>query len=224
MQTRVSVIIPALNEEARIATAIDSARRADALEVIVADGGSSDETVPVAREHGAEIVSGATMRSRQLNAGAAAARGDILLFLHADTRLPDDAMRAVTAALAAGHTFGGFRVKFAEDDVRLRVAETMINLRTSFTRCPWGDQAQFIRREMFLEQRGYREIPLMEDYEMAIRMKRVGRTAILPLHVITSGRRFLTKGVLRTAAINWQIVARFRSGASPEELALLYRK
>lgn len=210
----VSVIIPSLNEEARIGAAIDSAFAAGAAEVIVCDGGSSDATLTVAEAHGARVLRREPPRGRQLNQGAAAATGEYLLFLHADTTLPPGAAAAVANS---GADFGGFRLAFTEPALRLRIAAMMINLRTFLTRCPWGDQAQFIRRERFP---GYREIPIMEDYEFAVRM---GRGAILPLYVRTSGRRFLEKGVLRTAFINWRVIMRFRRGVDPEELARMYR-
>jgi hypothetical protein len=113
---------------------------------------------------------------------------------------------------------------FAEPARKLRVAAALINLRTRLTRCPWGDQAQFIRREVFLGGGGFRVMPLMEDYELATRMKRGGRSVLLPLTVTTSGRRFLRKGLLRTAMLNWRIVARFRRGDDPQELARSYRR
>ena len=222
MPSPVSVIIPALNEEHRIASAIDSSFAAGAAEVIVADGGSSDATIAIAREHGARVVDGERMRSRQMNRGANEATHDHLIFLHADTRLPARGAELVFEALRE-NVFGGFRVAFIEPAMKLRVAAAMINARTFFTRAPWGDQAQFIRRDAFVKSGGFREIPLMEDYELAARMKRIGRTIILREHVITSGRRFLEKGVLRTAAINWRIIAKYRLGADPEELARIYR-
>jgi rSAM/selenodomain-associated transferase 2 len=164
------------------------------------------------------------MRSRQMNRGAAEAANDTLLFLHADTTLPSPAADLVVGALESGYVFGGFRLRFEEEAVKLRFAAAMINLRTSLTRCPWGDQAQFIRRDSFLRAGGFREIPIMEDYELATRMKRIGRTIVLPETVATSGRRFLEKGLLRTAALNWRIIIRYRLGADPRDLARLYRR
>ena len=161
------------------------------------------------------------MRSRQLNAGARLAQHDALIFLHADTTLPPGGCDAVITALKR-YEFGGFRISFAERSMRLRIAAALINLRTRITRCPWGDQAQFVRRSIFLRDGGFREIPLMEDYEMAVRMK--GRSTVLPLTVTTSGRRFLEKGLIRTAITNWSIVARWRRGADPESLARIYRR
>jgi rSAM/selenodomain-associated transferase 2 len=218
----VAVVIPALNEERWIGASIDAARASGIDEVIVADGGSSDRTIALAQARGAHVITGERLRARQLNRGAEAASSDAVVFVHADTLLPLGAARAISEALR-GHVFGGFRLKFAEDDPRLRMAETMINLRTALTKSPWGDQAQFLLRKPFLANGGYREIPIMEDYELAVRMKRSGPTTIIPLHVITSGRRFLEKGVWKTAAINWRIIASYRLGAPPEDLAKLYR-
>lgn len=224
MSAPVSVIIAALNEEQRIGASVDAAFAAGAAEVIVCDGRSTDATARVAEEHGARVLVCDPLRSRQLNCGAEAASNEYLIFVHADTTLPTGAAEAVTATLSNGVIFGGFRISFAEAERRLRLAERMINLRTSLTNCPWGDQAQFVRRDLFLLNGGFREIPLMEDYELAIRMKRIGRTKLLAKRVVTSGRRFLRKGVLRTAAINWRIILAYKFGVSPEKLARWYRK
>jgi rSAM/selenodomain-associated transferase 2 len=220
----VTVIIPTLNEEEWIAGAVESARAAGAAEVIVSDGGSLDRTTRFATAAGARMILADRMRSKQLNRGVESASNDTLIFLHADSRLPIGAAAAVEEALSCGTLFGGFRLRFIEKSVRLRVAERMVNLRTKFTRCPWGDQAPFIRRDTFVDAGGFREIPLMEDYEMAARMKARGLTRILPLTVLTSGRRFLQRGLWRTAMTNWDIVMRFRAGEDPISLAARYRK
>jgi len=220
----VSVIIPALNEEQWIAGAVRSAFGAGAAEVIVVDGGSFDRTTRFATAAGARILLAEPMRARQLNRGAQSASSASLIFLHADSRLPDGAAAAVEAALDHNIVFGGFRIQFSEPDRKLRVAENMINFRSILLRTPWGDQAQFIRRELFLESGGFPDIPIMEDYELARRMKRNGRTRILPMTVTTSGRRFLQKGLWRTAAINWSIIWKYHRGESPEELARIYRR
>ena len=217
----VSVIIPALNEEARIGATIAAAIAAGAAEVIVSDGGSSDATADIARKQGARVVTGADMRSRQLNLGAQSATHDALLFLHADTLLPARAAEAVELAIENGIVFGGFRIAFIEPGKGLDFVARLINTRTRFTREPWGDQAQFIRRDAFT---GFPEIPIMEDYVLARRMRKAGRTAILPLAVRTSGRRFLEVGLVRTAVINWMIIAAYHVGVSPERLAEWYRR
>jgi rSAM/selenodomain-associated transferase 2 len=219
----VTVIIPTLDEEGRVGDAIDSAFAAGAAEVIVADGGSRDATVAVARQHRGRVIEGESMRSRQMNRAAAAATHDALVFLHADTLLPRGACGLVIETFAHGIAFGGFLLRFAEPSLRLRLTAALINLRTRVTRCPWGDQAQFVSRAAFLESGGFLEIPIMEDYEMAVRMKHRGRTVVLPQRVTTSGRRFLTRGLVRTTFTNWRVILRWRMGADPEELARIYR-
>jgi rSAM/selenodomain-associated transferase 2 len=219
----VSVIIPALNEETRIAATIDAAFAAGAAEVLVADGGSEDGTVSVAKAHRARVITGERIRARQLNRGAQEASHEHLIFLHADTLLPPGAAIAVMRALATGAQFGGFQLEFIEQSRRLRFAAFMINRRTAMTGCPWGDQAQFIRRETLLRVGGFADVPIMEDYDLAVRMKRSGKTAILPMRVRTSGRRFLEKGLVRTSAINWRVILGWRLGRDPEKLARLYR-
>ena len=224
MAIRLSVIIPTLDSGSEIRGAVRSAIDAGAVEVIVSDGGSNDDTVAAARESGATVVEAESIRGRQLNAGAAIAIGDVLLFLHADTRLPAEAGAAIEKALLSGIEFGGFRLRFREKSLALRLAERLINFRSRATRSPWGDQAQWIRASLFASSGGYRPDPLMEDYEMAVRMKRRVRTAVLLPRVETSGSRFLEKGVLRTVVTNWWIVIRWRLGASPERLAAIYRR
>lgn len=211
--TRISVIIPTLDEEAHIAATIDAALAAGVDEVIVADGGSTDATIAIAEARGARVIAGERVRAKQLNRGAAEATGDVLIFLHADTLLPRGAAEAVTHS-----DCGGFLLEFIEPGFRLRYVAFMINARTRLTRAPWGDQAQFFRRDAFP---GYPELPLMEDYVVARAMK---RAAIVPLKVRTSGRRFLAKGVIRTSALNWLIIAAYHLGVSPERLAEWYRR
>ena len=219
----VAVVIPTLNERGSVGAAIESARRAGAAEIVIADGGSTDRTIDLARELGALVVETEPVRGRQLNAGASATRAGIVIFLHADTTLPADAVRLIGEAVSADAVFGGFRISFAERDWRLRLAATMINARCAISRCPWGDQAQWIVRGQFDATGGYRDDPIMEDYELAVRMKRRGKTTIVSSHVVTSGRRFLEKGLLRTAFINWRIIIAWRMGAEPERLAAIYR-
>src|SRR2546423_14417313 len=135
------------------------------------------------------------MRSKQISLGAGEATNETIIYLHAATLLPRGAAEAVVAARA---DFGGFRIAFAERSSRLRIAAFLINLRTRITRQPWGDQAQFVSGAAFP---GFREIPIMEDYELARTMK---QRVVLPLAVITSGRRFLEQGMLRTVAFTWR--------------------
>lgn len=216
------MVIAARNEESRIGEAIDSAFAAGAREVLVVDGASEDRTREVAASRGATVLPCEPLRARQFNRGAAAATHETLLFLHADTTLPPGAAAAAAAALARGASFGGFRIQFAEQRRRLRFVAFMVNLRTRLTRCPWGDQGQFIARSRFLAEGGFQEIPLMEDYALAARMKR--SSVVLPLTVTTSGRRFLEQGVIRTTITNWLIIAAWRLGVRAEVLAKCYRR
>jgi rSAM/selenodomain-associated transferase 2 len=224
MPQKLAVIIPALNEEAIIAEAIESAWNAGASEVVVADGGSTDGTARIAAQHGAMVVLNCAGRGAQLNAGARSAQAELLVFLHADTSLPANAAHLIAKALESGSIFGGFRTSFREGGLRLGLAAWLINFRTALSRCPWGDQAQFVSRETFESTGGYAPLPLMEDYELAVRMKRLGRTALLKESVSTSGRRFLARGVFRTMLLNWRTVYDFRRGADPALLAERYRR
>ncbi len=223
MLPSLAVIIPALNEERAIVESVASAFAAGAVEVFVCDGGSTDQTVQRAEAAGARVLLCAPMRSKQMNVGAQAATAENLLFLHADSLAPDDSVSLVHHALESA-LFGGFRIRFSERNYKLRIVEKMINLRTTLTRCPWGDQGQFISRREFMATGGFLEIPLMEDFEMAERMKRKGRTVVLQQTVTTSGRRFLRFGILRTTTLNWSIIAQYKAGRDPFALAARYRK
>ncbi len=215
----VSVVIPTLNEQASIGATIDAARAAGAAEVIVADGSSSDATVGIATQRGARVITGERMRAQQINRGIEAAAHETIIVVHADTLLPAGAAAAVEAALQDGSLFGAFRVAFIEGGARLAYVAFMINARTRLTKKPWGDQAQFARRETLLRMGGYPPFPIMEDYELARRMKRAGPVVFLPMTVQTSGRRFLANGVIRTSILNWLIIGAYHLGVAPERLA-----
>ncbi|HEY6096483.1 MAG TPA: TIGR04283 family arsenosugar biosynthesis glycosyltransferase, partial [Candidatus Deferrimicrobium sp.] len=192
----ISVIIPALDEEASIARAILSCREAGPCEVIVVDGGSRDRTAEIARGRADAVIAAPRGRAAQMNAGAAVAGGKILLFLHADTLLPGGAVPVVLDALHDPAVIGGaFRVRLspslgADRYVRamLWITGRMIGARASASRSYSGDQAIFVRAEPFRTVGGYPEIPLMEDIELSRRMRRTGKTVLLPLRVGTSGR------------------------------------
>lgn len=222
---RLAIVIPALNEEATLLRNLPGAL-AQADEVVVSDGGSSDRTLEVARDLGARAVSGPACRGGQLNRGAAATDAGILLFLHADTVLPADAGRAVKEAVAAGAPGGAFFVRFDGDGFVYRLGERVVNLRTKRAFTPLGDQAQFATREAFRELGGFREWPILEDLDFAKRMRRRWgrrRLAVLENPVITSARRFEKQGPARTVALNWTIWMLFALGASPHRLAKIYR-
>jgi len=190
---------------------------------VVSDGGSRDRTLEIARSAGATLVSGPPGRGGQLNRGAAATAAGILLFLHADTALPDDAATAVRAALARGAPGGGFRIAFDSSLLRMRLAARLINARTALSATPLGDQALFVGRAAFDALGGFAPWPILEDLDFAWRLRRLGKPAILRGPAVTGARRFLGRGVARTVSTNWLIWSLFFCGVEPERLARLYR-
>jgi len=217
-----AIVVPTLDEEESLARHLPAAREA-ADELVVSDGGSRDGTIAVARRVGALVVEGPAGRGGQLARGAAATRADVLLFLHADTRLPPGAAEAVRSAVAAGAAGGGFRLRFDDRRALFRLGERLIGLRTRLTRLPLGDQGQFVTREAYEALGGFRDQPILEDLDFALRLRRHGRIALLQPPVTTSARRFVAGGIGRTIARNWLIWALWACGVSPHRLARLYR-
>ena len=221
---KVSVVIPTLNEAEHLPLTLKHALAGEPMEVIVADGGSRDDTVRIAQSHGATAVSSPSNRAHQMNAGAALARGETLLFLHADTLLPENWHDAVLAALRRPDVVGGaFRFKIRDPFPGRWLVESTTNLRSRLWRMPYGDQALFVRRWAFDELGGFPELPIMEDYEFGRRLRRLGKLALLEAPVLTSGRRWQHLGFLRTTLINKLVILGFRCGVSPAKLAALYR-
>jgi rSAM/selenodomain-associated transferase 2 len=218
---RLSIIVPMLDEAPGIAATL-RALRPLAVEIIAVDGGSSDDTVAVATPHADRVLVAARGRARQMNAGAAAATGDILLFVHADTVLPAGADAPVAAAVAAGAAWGRFDVRIAGRSRWLPLIATLMNWRSRLTGIATGDQAIFVRRDLFAAISGFPEQPLMEDIALCIRLKRFGRPACLPGPALTSGRRWEARGVWRTILLMWSLRLRYFFGASPEQLARDY--
>ena len=198
----VSVVVPALDEEAAVAAAVASARaQAGPLEVLVVDGGSADRTRAVAAAAGARVIAAPRGRARQMNAGAAAAAGEALVFLHADTRLPEGALAAVRAALADPSVAGGcFRTTFDWDSPWMRLFEARLWMR--WHRLAFGDRAPFARRAAFDAAGGFPDQPLFEDLELVRRLRRRGRFVFLDAAVVTSARRFRARGAARQQAAN----------------------
>ena len=220
--TTLAIVVPTLNEEETLHRYLPAAV-AIADEVVVSDGGSRDRTVEIARELGACVVAGAPGRGGQLNRGAEAARSDVVLFLHADTVLPAGAREAVLRAVTEGALGGAFLVRFDVDRRLQRLGARLINLRTRATRLPLGDQAQFATRAAFAQLGGFKDWPILEDLDFALRLRRTRKMAILPGPVTTAARRFLEQGTARTIATNWLIWLLFLCGVSPHRLARLYR-
>jgi rSAM/selenodomain-associated transferase 2 len=217
---RISVVIPTLNEGAAIAQAIT--QLAGVLgdhEVIVVDGGSADRTAEVAAEAGAWVVLQPGSRAVAMNAGAARASGQALLFLHADTTLPAGAGDAIRSALAR-QDGGAFTVLHDRRPLPYRLAAAAYR---PFHHGVYGDQAIFVTREAFERVSGYQSLPIMEDYDFVQRLRRVGRFAVLPLCVTTSARRQRGQGELRTFLRVASIKLLYRLGVSPRWLAARYR-
>jgi rSAM/selenodomain-associated transferase 2 len=221
---KLSVVVPVLDEGATIRAhlaALASLRKGGA-EVIVVDGGSGDATVREAGEGADQIIAAPRGRASQMNSGARAATGEVLLFLHADTRLPPAADLAIGRASAAGHAWGRFDVAIDGRHPLLPVVAALMNARSRLTGIATGDQAIFVTRQAFEAVGGYAEIPLMEDIVLSRALKRLSRPACLDERVATSGRRWERHGPLRTILTMWRLRLAFFFGADPRALALAY--
>jgi rSAM/selenodomain-associated transferase 2 len=222
---RLSIIVPVLDEAARISAALDALAplREAGHEVIVVDGGSRDGTAALCQGRADRVLSSPRGRAHQMNAGAALARHAALLFLHADTRLPRDGAERVAEALADGADWGRFDVRIAGRSSLLPLVAALMNLRSRLTGIATGDQAIFVRRELFQRIGGFAEQPLMEDIALCARLRRINRPACLRQRVTTSGRRWDERGALRTIWLMWRLRWRYWRGASPELLSRAYR-
>jgi rSAM/selenodomain-associated transferase 2 len=223
---KIAIVIPALNEGARIEATLAPARLA-ADRCVVVDGGSTDDTIARARAAGAQIVLGAERgRASQMNAGAAVCEADgvdVLMFLHADTVLAPGWDTAIAHALDRGYQWGRFDVRLDADAPTLRLVSAMMNLRSRLTGICTGDQAIFVTRALWSRSGGFAPIALMEDVELSARLKRAGhRPACLRTHVTVSARRWTGRGVWRTIVLMWVLRAMYAMGASPQRIHRLY--
>ena len=223
---RLSIIIPTLNEAEGIVATLESLGelRRRGHEVIVVDGGSGDGTAVLARDLADRVLAASAGRAGQMNAGARAARGDVFLFLHADSWLPVEAERLVLQGLAAsGLAWGRFDVRIAGAHPLLRLVEALMNLRSRMTHICTGDQAIFVRREAFDAIGGFPCQELMEDIAISARLRRVSAPLCLRQRCLTSARRWESQGVLRTIVLMWWLRMQYALGATPARLARGYR-
>ena len=223
MSEKISIIIPVLNEAkilARTLSELQSGLRNH--ELIIADGGSTDGSVHIAEKYGKVVIS-ARGRAKQLNAGASAASGDILIFLHADIWLESGALAAVETALSSGYVGGGFCQKIDGKNILYRAIERAGNIRGKYLKVFYGDSGIFLKRADFEKIGGFPEIPILEEMEFSKNLRRLGKTTLVTPHIHISARRWETKGIVRTTVNNWLITVLYFLKFSPEQLAKLYR-
>jgi len=223
---RLTIIVPVLNERGVIVGLLASLApfRERGVEVLVIDGGSNDGTLAAAAPGADRLIVAPPGRARQMNVGAAAARAPVLLFLHADTRLPANADELILKGLAvSGLVWGHFDVRIESSSRWLPLVAWLMNLRSRATGIATGDQAMFVTRGAFAALGGFPDQALMEDVELSTRLLRCGRPLCLRSPVVTSGRRWVSRGVWRTIAVMWWIRLLYFFGVAPDRLARLYR-
>ncbi|WP_317619414.1 TIGR04283 family arsenosugar biosynthesis glycosyltransferase [Laspinema olomoucense] len=221
---QISIILPVLNEEAGIGSTLAGVCGLADVEIILVDGGSSDRTREIATSYGVSVVRSEPGRGRQMNLGAAQATGEILLFLHGDTRLGSGFDREIRRILEEPKVVGGaFELRIEGPEPLLRVIEWGVKWRSRLGQMPYGDQGIFVRAATFWELRGFAEMGIMEDFEFVGRLKRRGRLAIAPLPAFTSARRWQKWGILRTTGLNQLMIVGYYLGISPARLAHWYR-
>jgi len=219
LERTLSVIVPTHNEGPRLATTLAAAQAEDA-EVLVVDGGSTDDTVAIAHACGVRVLESAPGRAAQMNAGAAASCGGVLLFCHADTHLPADYAARVREALATPRAMlGAFEFALRGEEPALRRIERAVHWRTHARQMPYGDQALFLRRAVFDALGGYRALPIMEDYDLVVRAKKRGRVAVAEAAASTSARFWREHGMVRGTLLNQAVLVGWRLGIAPATLA-----
>ena len=226
MRTLISIIIPTVDEGDIIGDTLAAATGVAGVEIIVVDGGSRDQTREIAAARGAaRVISSPRGRAVQMNKGAAAARGEILLFLHADCLLPEGFVDHIRSSLAARHTAAGaFRLAIETPGLSMRILEQLVYWRSNYLQLVYGDQGLFMTAGMFHAAGGFPELPIMEDFEFVRRLRRHGRITVLPQEMTTSARRWQRLGLIRTTTTNQLIIAAYLLGVDPERLARWYRK
>jgi len=219
----ISIIIPTLNEENSLSYLLSGLNRQSDLEIIVSDGGSHDQTVKIARENNLTVVTGRSGRGAQLNKGALKATGEILLFLHSDTVLPDNFIFHIQNALSDAQTVAGaFKLSINDPGKKFRIIEFGIEIRSRILRLIYGDQAIFVRKNIFLQAGGFPDQPIFEDVVLIRKLKRYGKIVITSAYVVTSPRRWKRLGVFKTTIINQIMLLGFILKINPEKLAIFY--
>ena len=218
----ISIIIPILNEAKILDKTLSQLQlELGHHELIIVDGGSSDDSTRIAEKYG-EVITSARGRAKQLNAGAAAATGDILLFLHADIWLEPEALVAVETALSSGYIGGGFRQKIDGKRILYRMIEIAGNIRGKYLKVFYGDSGIFVARTDFEKIGGFPDLPILEEMEFSKSLRKLGKTTLIVPHIHLSARRWEAKGIIRTTLNNWLITLLYFIGVSPEKLAKLY--
>ena len=222
---KVSIIIPVLNEEhnlSKILNCLQGFRHAG-HEVIVVDGGSTDNTFKLAQQAADRVIESEPGRALQMNHGASIASGEVYLFLHADTVLPGNALELIALIPQSRHFWGHFEIRLSSDRIIFRLIETLVNLRSRLSSIATGDQAIFIEAKLFKNIGGFPQIALMEDIAVSRLLKKQLKPVCLKSKVLTSSRRWETNGVLATVLLMWKLRRYYFLGVSPQRLSQLYR-
>ena len=221
---KLSIIIPVFNEAENIANTLEQLQtyRQQGHEVIVVDGGSRDNTIDCVQDMADKLLISKPGRAMQMNNGAEQAQGDVLVFLHADTQLPDSVDSLIIAVINAGHQWGRFNVRLSGPHFLFRIIENMMNWRSCLTGIATGDQVIFVRREAFNQVGAYPEIKLMEDISLSKKLKAVGKPACIKQCVTTSSRKWESKGIVKTVLLMWRLRLQYFLGTSADKLHSQY--
>lgn len=223
MKPQLSIIIPVVNEADQIASkllALQPLR--NRCQLLLVDGGSDDNSAKIAKPLVDQVLHSPCGRARQMNCGAAGAQADVLLFLHADTRLPDNAINLILQAVTDGYQWGRFDVSFDSSQPVFKLIAFMMNWRSRLTGIATGDQALFMTRQAFQAVVGFPNISLMEDIAVSTRLKKLGRPCCLTVNVVTSARRWQQHGILKTILLMWWLGLSYFFGADPSDLVARY--